>query len=62
MARWAPLSDEQCGEPCIMTKTDLLHIYRHIAMMCGNPNPSEGCRLVVEFCKHETGKLEADNG
>jgi hypothetical protein len=33
-------------------------VYKHIAAMCGNPNPAEGCRLIVEFCKNEMVKID----
>jgi hypothetical protein len=33
-------------------------IYRHIASMCGHPDPAEACRIIIKFCRHEMGKLE----
>lgn len=37
---------------------ELHQIYHHIASMCGNPDPKEGCRLIAEFCRNEMAKLE----
>jgi len=36
---------------------EVYQIYEHIASMCGNPDPSEGCRLVISFCVNEMKKI-----
>ena len=40
------------------TADEVYQIYTHIASMCGNPDPAEGCRLIVNFCKEEMKKLD----
>jgi len=36
---------------------EVYQIYEHIAIMCDNPDPSEGCRLVISFCVNEMKKI-----
>ena len=36
---------------------EVYQIYEHIAAMCGHPDPSEGCRMIVNFCKQEMDKI-----
>lgn len=45
----------------VSNSEDVYAIYTHIQSMCGHPNPSEACRLVLKFCQAEKIKIKDGN-